>query len=426
MTAAAALIALCAGILPPAGPAVAASFTPISGAGSAWAGNAIRAWAVSVDQFGLTVNYAAVGSSRGRSEFKRGLVDWAASEIPYGVRDGVSTDPPPKRGYAYTPDTAGGLAFMYNLRIGTHRVTSLRLSGAVIAGIFTGKITTWNDRRIAADNPGLRLPATSIIPVVRADGSGTTAQLTQWMIATVTPYWTSYCRTVALSPCTQTSVYPPLPGTMMVSLPGDQGIAGYVRRPQSDGAIGYVGFSSALEAGFPVAKVLNAAGYYTLPTAGNVAVSLLKARIDMNPRDPRYLTQNLSRVYADRDPRAYELSFYSYLILPTTSAFGLTSDKGYTLGAFGQYALCVGQSQVDALGYSALPVGLVRAGFWQLRKIPGSKVPVVTTAMLARCHDPAFSANGANALATHDPMPPACDRRGPRQCAAATGGTRGD
>jgi phosphate ABC transporter phosphate-binding protein len=411
-----ALVALYVCVLPAAEPSRASSYVPISGAGSTWSGTAIRAWAADVQQFQVTVNYAAVGSTAGRSEFKGGLVDWAASDIPYGVRDGTSTDPPPKRGYAYMPDTAGGLAFVYNLTIGTHRVTSLRLSGAVIAGIFTSKITRWNDRRIAADNPRLKLPATPIVPVVRSDGSGTTAEFTQWMIATQASYWTSYCRAAGRSPCTQTSVYPVRPGTEMIDVPGDSGIAAYVHRRESDGTIGYVGYSYALETGSPVAKVLNAAGYYTLPTAGNVAVALLKARIDMNPRDPRYLTQNLSRVYTDRDPRAYELSFYSYIVLPTTRAYGLTVGKGFTLGAFGQFAVCLGQSQVDALGYSALPVSLVRAAFAQLRKIPGSKVPAITAALLRQCHNPAFSSTGTNALATHDPMPPACDRRGPRQC----------
>jgi ABC-type phosphate transport system substrate-binding protein len=63
-------------------------------------------------------------------------------------------------------------------------VTNLRLSGPVIAGIFTGTITEWNDPKIAADNPGLTLPALRIEPDVRSDGSGATSQFTQWMIAT--------------------------------------------------------------------------------------------------------------------------------------------------------------------------------------------------------------------------------------------------
>src|SRR5262249_22301802 len=145
--------------------ASAAVFVPISGAGSTWSYNAIHAWSVSMAAAGIPVSYSSVGSTAGRSEFAAGVVDWAASEIPYGVRDGTNFDPPPNRGYAYMPDTAGGTAFMYNLSVGGQRVTNLRLSGASIAGIFTNQITMWNDPKIAADNPGLNLPAIRIIPV---------------------------------------------------------------------------------------------------------------------------------------------------------------------------------------------------------------------------------------------------------------------
>jgi ABC-type phosphate transport system substrate-binding protein len=421
---AAALAALFAAILGPVQSAVAATFVPISGAGSTWSANAIRAWTADVAQFGIRVNYDPVGSTAGRQDFKQGTVDFAASEIPYGVRDGNSFDPPPARGYAYMPDTAGGTAFMYNLSVGGRRVTGLRLSGAVIAGIFTNKITRWNDRRIAADNPRLRLPAIRIVPVVRTDGSGETAVFTRWMRATQGSYWTAYCRAVRRSPCTPTSAYPVQPGTTMVGQPGDLGVAGYVSQPQADGAIGYVQYANALAAGFPVAKVLNAAGYYTQPTPGHVGVSLFEARINMNPRSPLYLTQDLSRVYTDRDPRTYELSFYSYMILPTDTSFGFSTGKGYTLGAFGQYLLCQGQQQVDALGYSALPINLVKAGYAQLRRIPGASVPTTTTAFIARCHNPTFSTNGTNTLANTDPMPPACDKRGPAQCTTAVRAVR--
>src|SRR5262249_11878746 len=145
---------------------------------------------------GMKVNYQPVGSTSGRQEFANGVTDWAGSDIPYGLRDGNNVDPPPARGYTYVPDTAGGIALMYNLTIGGTRVTNLRLSGAVIAGIFTDQITTWNDPRIVADNPGLTLPATAIVPVVRTDGSGATWQFTQWMSATQGASWTAYCAVV--------------------------------------------------------------------------------------------------------------------------------------------------------------------------------------------------------------------------------------
>src|SRR5262249_24341926 len=154
----------------------------------------------------------------------------------------------------------------------------LRLSGENIARIFTGVLTRWNDPAIAADNPGLRLPAIKIVPVVRSDGSGSTAQFTQWMIATQGRYWTDYCRKVGRDPCTQTAAYPVLSGSGMVGQSRDLGVSGYVAQASAVGAIGYVEYSYAIQAGFPVAKVLNVAGYYTEPTAGHVAVSLLRAK----------------------------------------------------------------------------------------------------------------------------------------------------
>ncbi len=432
--AAVALLGLCASILAPMQPALAATYVSISGAGSTWSYNAIHEWITDVAQFGMTVNYSDVGSTTGRSDFGQGTVDWAASEIPYGVQDGTNYDPPPSRGYAYMPDTAGGTTFMYNLNSGTQRIVNLRLSGAVIAGIFTNKITMWNDPAIVADNPCptaansstcLALPPLRIIPVVRSDGSGATADFTQWMLATQSADWQAYCQAVGRNPCTQTSSYPVQPGTAMVGQSGDLGVSGYVSQQGANGAIGYVEFSYALETGFPVALVLNAAGYYTEPTAENVAVSLLQAQINTDKGSADYLTENLSNVYTDTDPRTYELSSYSYMILPTDTSFGLTSAKGYTLGAFGSYLLCQGQQQVDQLGYSALPINLVEDGYAQLQQIPGNQVATATSSFIQSCNNPTFSTNGTNTLADDDPQPPVCDKQGTTQCTTATGGATG-
>ena len=417
-----ALFAVIAASLPiGAAPAAATSYVPISGVGSTWSFAAIDTWKTNVNtNNGMSVSYSPLGSTTGRNEFKNGTTDWAASDIPYGVKDGTNDDPPPSRGFAYMPDTAGGTTFMYNLHIGNTRVTNLRLSGAVIAGIFTGGIRNWNDARIAKDNPGLTLPAIRIVPVVRSDGSGATAQFTQWMLATEKPIWQAYCAAVGRNPCTQTSAYPVLPGAGMVAQSGDLGVSGYVSQPQADGAIGYVEYAYALETVFPVAKVLNAAGYYTEPTPGHVAVSLLAAKINNNQNDPNvYLTQDLSGVYTNPDPRTYPLSSYSYLILPTAVDDKFTTAKGVTLGDFGKYLLCQGQNQVDALGYSALPINLVQAGFDQLRKIPGANIPNID---VSTCNNPTFSTNGTNTLAQKDPLPQPCDKRGPTQCVTGTGG----
>ena len=398
-------------------PAAAASYVPVVGSGSSWVYPAMNNWIHNVQQFQIVVNYSPSGSSQGRNDFKTGLADYGASEIPYGIVDGTASDPPPSRGYAYIPDAAGGTTFMYNLNINGQRVTNLRLSGKTIADIFTNKITTWNDPEIAGDNPQLTLPSIPIIPVVRSDGSGATADFTQWMIATQGTTWSNYCAAVGRSPCTQTSTYPVQSGTAMLGVPQDAGVAGYVSQQQSNGAIGYVEYSYALATGFPVAKVLNADGYYTLPSPGHVAVSLLAAKVNSNTSSPTYLTEDLSGVYTDMDPRTYELSAYSYMIIPTDLTNHMTTDKGYTLGAFGQYLLCVGQSQVDALGYSALPINLVQQAFSQLQKIPGNAVPANEASQIATCNNPTFSTNGTNTLAVNDPQPLTCDKQGSPQCA---------
>ncbi len=139
-------------------------------------------------------------------------------------------------------------------------------------------------------------------------------------------------------------------------------------------------------------------------------MSVLAAQVDMNPSDPLYLTGNLSQVYTDTDPRTYELSYYSYLIVPTDLSDNMTTDKGFTLGAFGQYLLCGGQQQADTLGYAALPVDLVEDGFAQLAKIPGANVPTTTAAILQQCANPTLTPDGTDTLPLTTPLPTACDK----------------
>ncbi len=140
----------------------------------------------------------------------------------------------------------------------------------------------------------------TIVPVVRSDGSGSTAQFTLWMISQYPDLWNTYCNKSGRAPsCGETSYYPTITG--MIAQNGDLGVMGYVAQNYAEGAIGYVEYSYALNAHFPVAKMLNAAGYYTEPTPDNVAVSLLQAQVDTTDSgDPSlYLTQKLNGVYTD-------------------------------------------------------------------------------------------------------------------------------
>ena len=398
------------------GAVAAEGFVPISGSGSTWSQNALDQWRRNVNSlYGITVNYAGNGSTSGRNDFRNGQVDFAVSEIPYGLTDGGVLDPPPSRAFGYMPIVAGGTAFMYNLKIGGKRVTNLRLSGDTITKIFTQQITNWSDPTIKADNPGLTLPARKIVPVVYSNGAGTSAQFTAWMASQYPAMWDNYCHRAGrnLTPCGFTSFYPLADG--MVAKAQSQGVAGFVAQDSSEGAITYVEYSYARNAGFPVAKVLNKANYYVEPTAGSVAVALLQARIHPN------LTQDLSQVYINGDPRTYPLSSYSYMILPKDTQASFNTDKGHTLSEFADYFLCEGQQQADILGYSPLPINLVQAGVDQINQIPGSTRKLDRN-NLAHCHNPTVSPDGGNLVAKNAAQPQQCDLKGPTQCATGTGG----
>ena len=401
----------------PAPSAGAAGFVPISGSGSTWSSNALDQWRRNVaGLYGITVNFAPNGSTNGRNDFRNGLVDFAVSEIPYGLRDGGVLDPNPARAFGYMPIVAGGTSFMYNLKIGGKRVTNLRLSGETLAKIFTQKITNWSDPAIKADNPGLTLPARTIVPVVYSNGSGTAAQFTAWMANQYPALWDDYCHRNGrnLTPCGFTSFYPLGPG--MEAKAQSQGVSGFVAQDSSEGAITFVEYSYARNAGFPVAKILNKANYYVEPTAGSVAVALLNAKIAPD------LTQDLTRVYINTDPRTYPLSSYSYMIMPKDTTAHFTNEKGATLSEFAAYFLCEGQQQADRLGYSPLPINLVQAGVDQINQIPNS-TKKLNRDDLRKCNNPTVSPDGGNKVAKEAPQPSPCDLKGaPEQCTTGTGG----
>jgi ABC-type phosphate transport system substrate-binding protein len=301
LAALAALLAVTLGaqILLAAG-AHAAGWVPISGSGSGWSSNVLDQWRQGANELdGLMVSFSADDSTNGREDFRAGQVDFAVSDLPYATSEEGIADPPPARPFGYLPIVAGGTAFMYNLTVGDKPVTNLRLSGETIAKIFTQVITNWADPAIKADNPGLALPARRIAPVVRSDSAGSTAQLTAWLASQYPTVWNAHCQRAGkqLTGCGPTSSYPLTPG--LQAMAGSPGVTGFVAQGSNDGAITYAEYSYALKAGFPVAKVLNAANYYVEPTASNVAVALLAAKVRPD------LTQDLRQVYSDPDPRAY-------------------------------------------------------------------------------------------------------------------------
>lgn len=404
-------------------PAQAASYIRIGGSGSSWAGNALQDWVSRVGSQGVTVDYENKGSSTGRKEFADKMKQFAVSEIPY---TGDTADPrdnslPPFK-YAMLPVVAGGTAFMYNLKTGANRLTTLKLSQQAIAKIFTGQVQKWNDPIIRADNPGVPLPDARVNVVVRSDGSGATAQFTLWLLRQFPADYAKLCQKTGCNPKSATSFFPIGNGQLQnfVAQNGSQGVTTYTANNQY--TINYDEYSYAKGIGFPTAQVKNAAGFYTLPTESAVAVALTQAKINLDSKSANYLSQDLSRVYGYRDPRSYPMSAYSYMIVPTQNTEALNNAQGATLGYFANYALCEGQRPMGQLGYSPLPMNLVLAAMDQIRKIPGvdkatldkmnqTKASVKSGGTPA-CNNPTFKPGDSpamNQLVRSAPFDSACD-----------------
>lgn len=363
----------------------------VVGAGSTWSQIAVDQWRADVAKNGISVLYQGSGSSAGRQFYIQNQVDFAVSEIPFqpasydrtGQKLYDEIAAAAKRPYAYMPIVAGGTSFMYHLDVNGSRITDLHLSGKTVARIFTGGIKNWNDPAITADD-GRKFPSIPILPIVRSDGSGTSAQFSRYISKMFPDVWGPFCQQMNLpAPCDLTSLWPYFPGSQAQS--GSDGVADFVAAPYNNGAITYVEYGYALERSFPVVSVRNQAGYYVQPTAENVAIALTKARL--NPDR----TQVLDDVYTNPLPSAYPVSSYSYMIVPTSTAAPMTTDKGNTLGQFILYFLCTGQQKAKALGYSPLPPNLVRFGWDAESLIPGAPQPPAGPATAANCPNPAVT-----------------------------------
>ena len=366
----------------------------INGSGSTWSAIAIDQWRADVsNQRGLTVNYNSVGSSSGR-EYYISLgdqTDFAVSEIPF-VGDETARLAAHKRTYQYLPIVAGGTSMMYNLKDSAGRqIRDLRLSPDVITGIFTGKIKSWNDPKVLADY-GKPLPATPITPVIRSDGSGTSAQFAAFMAHESPALWKAFAKDKMLDPKIPVSNYPDL-GTS-IAQKGSDGIANYVANPiVGVGAIGYLESSYAVQRNYPVVAVKNHAGKYVLPTSRNVSTALAQATLNSDR------TQNLEGVYANPNPSAYPISSYSYMIVPNKT--GLAADKSAVLGKFMMYFACDGQATASLLGYSPLPKNLVSIVFDAVRDLPAGHPDVPSEPSSANCKNPTLTGSlgeGADVL----------------------------
>ena len=407
-----------AAALAPAVPALAAAHSPIAGSGSSWSSNAVNQWVADVQPNGLQVVFTASGSAIGRKDFANRTTDFAVSDIGFQGEDKLTGEQDTSQGrkYVYLPIVAGGTAFPYQLKVGGKLVRNLRLSGETVAKIFTNKITNWNDPQITKDNNGRAFPSKPIIPVVHSEGSGSSAQLTKYFDDVYPSIWRPFYGKAGFTE------YYPRNGGSAIAQNGSDGVMNYVASEAADGAIGYDEYSYALGKNFPVAKLQNVNGYFTDPTQYNVAVALTSAKINLDKSSPNYLLQDLHDVYRKADNRAYPLSSYSYMIIPTASDDSrMNTPKRQTLADYLYYSICEGQKEMGPIGYSPLPINLAQASFDQIAKLKEADGNVdLDKRNISTCGNPTFVAGQPkrNYLAEIAPQPSPCDKAGAGPCGA--------
>jgi phosphate transport system substrate-binding protein len=275
---------------------------------------------------GVQINYQSIGSGGGILQVTSGTVDFGASDIVMTDQQIAAS----KVKLVALPTVIGAVVPIFNVS----GVSSLKLSPDVLADIFLGRIGSWNDARIAKDNPGVKLPAESINVVHRAEGSGTTFIFTDYL-SKVSKDW-------ANGPGKGSALNWP----KGLSAKGNEGVAGMVR--QLPGSIGYVELIYAMQNHIAFAELKNAAGNWVKASIDGVteaAASLTKI-----PADYRVSITNAPGA------NAYPISSFTWLLVPVKSA---DPAKGKVLKDFLNWMLNDGESQVSSLYYAPLPKSFV-------------------------------------------------------------------
>lgn len=310
--------------------------SPPIGAGSTLVAPLMSKWQSDFNsKAGITVTYGAIGSGGGIDQITSRTVDFGASDAPLTPDQFKAAN-----GVEQIPWALSGTVPAYNV---SGAPKDLKLSGEVLAGIYLGKITHWNDPAIARLNPGATLPGTKITPVYRSDGSGDTYAFTNYL-STVDPEFKS-----KVGASTQVKF------STGVGAEKNDGVAAAIS--QTDGAIGYVGLAYALSNELSMPLVENSAGNF--PKPGVESVKAAAAAVStVNPDNSISLAKLPSSAR-----NAYPISTYTYVIVP------LKSEKASELKKFIEYAIGPGQEFGPKLDFAPLPAQVVAADKKAIAKV---------------------------------------------------------
>jgi phosphate transport system substrate-binding protein len=293
----------------------------LNGAGSSAQQAAMQGWTAgfSAGQPDVTVNYDPVGSGGGRKQFLAGGLDFAGSDAALNADEVTQAATAcGASGFFELPNYVSAIAVVYNLP----EVKDLQLAPATLAKIFAGRITTWNDPAIAADNPGAKLPSTTITPVHRADDSGTTTNFTDYLNKAAGDVWTNAAK-----------------GTWPIA--GGEAAnqtSGMVSAVQAGaGAIGYADESQA--GGLGVAKI-GVGSSFVAPSAQAAAAAVANSpAVEGRGQYDGAIAVNRTTTSADEYPIVL-VSYHIGCLQPKDATQGalLKSFESYVISAEGQDA----------------------------------------------------------------------------------------
>jgi len=326
----------------------------LNGAGATFPFPLIDEWRVDYQNVkpGVNINYQSIGSGGGIKQFTEKTVDFGATDAPLSAEE-VQKAP----NTVHIPETIGAVVAAYNLP-----VEGLKLTGPILADIFLGKITKWNDPQIQEINSGLTLPAEDIVVVHRSDGSGTTY------------VWTDYLSNVSSAWNQQLGKGKSIEWPVGVGAPGNEGVANSISTTPN--AIGYVELAYALTTGMKHAAIQNQAGNFIPASIDSTRAAVAAAAASLPKGDQPWT--NVTIVNAP-GADSYPLASFSYLLLykELTTDPGLQDkNKAQSLVDFINWAITDGQQFAPDLGYVPLPDQVVQLNQETLRGLTHNGAPL--------------------------------------------------
>jgi phosphate ABC transporter phosphate-binding protein len=359
----------------------------LNGAGATFPFPLIDTWRVEYQNVNpnVNINYQSIGSGGGIKQFTEKTVDFGATDAPLSQNETQALPAP----VVHIPETIGSVVAAYNIEGVTEK--GLKLTGPILGDIFLGKITKWNDPKIAGINPDLQLPDAPIVVVHRSDGSGTTFVWTSYLSA-VSPEWN---QTVGSGKSVQ------WPGG--IGAPGNEGVSsGIANTPNS---IGYVELSYALTTDMDYASIQNSAGNFIEPSLNSTEAAVVSAVLSgaasanasvsgnstgttTNATGTQNMNSSVSLPAGNESwahvsllnapgPDAYPIASFTYLLLYQDLSTNIdTVERATALVDFIKWAITEGQQFAPELGYVPLPDSVVQHNLQTLDSLTFQGQPI--------------------------------------------------